>query len=160
MKTGYHSKTKPNSRSTQRREDCQALQVQILLPPLIKKTFTYERQRTSNTSRCRESAFRMQHPGKLIHAIPNGGARNIVTAAKLKAEGVVAGVPDLFIPEPSGQYHGLFVEMKVKGGRLQQTQKNMIGKLKERGYKCDVCWSLDDFMKVVNEYFNRHETID
>ena len=24
---------------------------------------------------------------------------------------------------------------------------------KERGYKCAVCWSLDDFMKVLNEYF-------
>lgn len=97
--------------------------------------------------------FRVQYPGKLIHAIPNGGARNIVTAAKLKAEGVVSGVPDLFIPEPSGQYHGLFVEMKVKGGRLQQTQKDMINKLNERGYKCAVCWSFEDFMKVVNEYF-------
>lgn len=104
--------------------------------------------------------FRMQYPGKLIHAIPNGGARNIVTARKLKAEGVVSGVPDLFIPEPLGQYHGLFVEMKVKGGRLRDTQKGMIGNLEGRGYKCAVCWSFDDFMKVVNEYFNRYETID
>ncbi len=102
----------------------------------------------------------MQYPGKLIHATTNGGDRNIVTARKLNAEGVVSGVPDLFIPEPLGQYHGLFVEMKVKGGRLRDTQKEMICKLEDRGYKCAVCWSLDDFMKVVNEYFNRHETID
>lgn len=97
--------------------------------------------------------FRVRYPGRLIHAIPNGGARNIVTAARLKAEGVVAGMPDLFVPEPSKGYHGLFVEMKVKGGRLQHAQKDMIDKLEERGYKCAVCWSSDDFMKVVNEYF-------
>ena len=28
-------------------------------------------------------------------AIPNGGKRNIITASKLKAEGVKKGVPDL-----------------------------------------------------------------
>ena len=99
--------------------------------------------------------FRMQYPEKLIHAIPNGGARNIIVARKLKAEGVVSGVPDLFIPEPSKGYHGLFIEMKVKGGRLQETQKDMIDKLESRGYKCHVCWSVDDFMKVVNEYFGQ-----
>ena len=96
----------------------------------------------------------MQYPGRLIHAIPNGGARNIIVASKLKAEGVVSGVPDLFIPEPSKGFHGLFVEMKVKGGRLQATQKDMIGKLESRGYKCSVCWSFEEFAKVVNEYFN------
>lgn len=118
------------------------------------------RDREHQTQVAAVNWFRMQYPGKLIHAIPNGGDRNIVTARKLKAEGVVSGVPDLFIPEPLGQYHGLFVEMKVKGGRLRDTQKEMICKLEDRGYKCAVCWSLDDFMKVVNEYFNRHETIN
>lgn len=35
-----------------------------------------------------------------VFAIPNGGSRNKAEAAKLKAEGVSAGVPDLFIPIP------------------------------------------------------------
>jgi hypothetical protein len=34
----------------------------------------------------------------LLHAIPNGGKRNVKDAVKLKREGVKAGVPDLFMP--------------------------------------------------------------
>ena len=36
------------------------------------------------------------HPYNLIFAIPNGGQRHKAVAAKLKAEGVKSGVPDLF----------------------------------------------------------------
>ena len=58
--------------------------------------------------------FRQNHPGVRIFAIPNGGARSITTAAKLKVEGVSAGVPDLCIPA-----WGMWIEMKrQKGGRV------------------------------------------
>ena len=54
-----------------------------------------------------------------IFAIPNGGARGIVQASKLKVEGVSAGVPDLFVPEWL-----LWVEMKRrKGGTLDPKQR-------------------------------------
>ena len=33
-----------------------------------------------------------------LHAIPNGGNRSAVTGARLKAEGVKRGIPDLFLP--------------------------------------------------------------
>lgn len=56
-------------------------------------------------------------------AIPNGGLRNIVVAKKLKAEGVRAGTPDIFIPVPCGRYCGMFLEMKKrKGGSVSQEQ--------------------------------------
>ena len=42
--------------------------------------------------------LRRQYPGVLIFAIPNGGQRNAAVALKLKLEGVVRGVPDLYIP--------------------------------------------------------------
>ena len=48
-------------------------------------------------------------------AIPNGGLRNKVQAARLKAEGVKAGVADTFLPYPCGQYHGLWIEFKKPG---------------------------------------------
>ena len=49
---------------------------------------------------------------RLLLAIPNGGLRNKVTAGKLKAQGVKAGVPDIFLPVARGRYHGLWIEMK------------------------------------------------
>ncbi len=42
--------------------------------------------------------MRQTHPDARIFAIPNGGQRSRTTGAKLKAEGVSAGVPDLYIP--------------------------------------------------------------
>lgn len=58
-----------------------------------------------------------------IFAIPNGGKRNIVTASKLKLEGVKAGVPDLFLAVSRHNCHGLFIEMKrAKGGSLSPKQ--------------------------------------
>tara|TARA_R110000822_G_scaffold51604_2_gene134079 strand:+ start:277 stop:543 length:267 start_codon:yes stop_codon:yes gene_type:complete len=58
----------------------------------------------------------------LIFAIPNGEKRAISVAKRLKAEGVVRGVPDLFVPA-----WNLWIEMKrVSGGRLSPDQKQMI----------------------------------
>jgi len=74
--------------------------------------------------------FRSQYPEILIFAIPNGEKRAISVAKRLKAEGVVRGVPDLFIPA-----WNLWVEMKrVSGGRLSTDQKQMISYLENIGH--------------------------
>ena len=66
--------------------------------------------------------FRLQFPKVLIFAIPNGGQRNKIVAAKLKREGTISGVPDLYSP-----YFNLWIEMKrVKGGSLSKNQKEVI----------------------------------
>ena len=71
-----------------------------------------------------------------IFAIPNGGARHIKVAMKLKLEGVRAGVPDLFIALAVGKYHGLFIEMKrQKGGSVSTEQKEWHKLLIANGYK-------------------------
>ncbi|CAK9250002.1 unnamed protein product [Sphagnum jensenii] len=58
---------------------------------------------TSNKYPCLASMF----------AIPNGGKRDKVTAGKMRAAGVKAGVWDVFIPYAVGNYHGLWIELKV-----------------------------------------------
>lgn len=76
------------------------------------------------------SWFRKSYPGIRIFAIPNGGVRNIQTASRLKAEGVSAGVPDLFIPS-----WRVWIEMKrADGGALSEKQKDWRGYLKFCGY--------------------------
>ncbi|OJV40855.1 MAG: hypothetical protein BGO29_14910 [Bacteroidales bacterium 36-12] len=96
--------------------------------------------------------FRYRYPKFLIWAIPNGGQRNKIVAKKLKDEGVLAGVPDLHIPVAMKGYHGLYIEMKAGRNKPSDEQLTIMGKLQNEGYKCVVCWSLDEFMKVVEDY--------
>jgi|TARA_R110000787_G_scaffold208638_1_gene318567 hypothetical protein len=73
--------------------------------------------------------FRRTHIGVRIFAIPNGGQRSRTTGAKLKAEGVSAGVPDLYIPA-----WNLWIEMKrTKGGHLSPVQKDWVSYLQSIG---------------------------
>lgn len=97
--------------------------------------------------------FRIQYPQHLIYAIPNGGQRNAIVAAKLKAEGVLAGIPDLHIPVARNGYHGLYIEMKNgKEGRVSQYQKETMSILEREGFKCIVCRDLYSFVNEVKHY--------
>jgi hypothetical protein len=98
--------------------------------------------------------FRTQHKGKLIYSIPNGGQRNKIVAAKLKAEGVMSGVPDIHIPVPNRFYHGMYIEMKVKPNKPTDNQLSVMKELEKCGYKCVVCYSIESFMEEVNRYFD------
>ena len=95
------------------------------------------------------------HPvAKRIFAIPNGGARHIAVAAKMKAEGVRPGVPDLFLPVPRGRFCGLFIEMKAKGGRVARGQSEELEQLSADGYMAVVCWGWDSARETIENYLN------
>ena len=97
--------------------------------------------------------FRLRHPKGLIYAIPNGGQRNVIVASKLKAEGVLSGVPDLHIATAKKGFHGLYIELKNgKAGKVSDNQQTIMDKLQSEGYRCEVCRSFDEFRNVVNDY--------
>lgn len=87
---------------------------------------------------------------KWLHHIPNGGLRNRTVAAKLKAEGVKAGVVDYFLPWPHEMaadhrhhhchhYCGLYVELKAGKNKPTETQLEFMADMKEAGYA--VAWA-------------------
>ena len=99
--------------------------------------------------------FRYQYPEELIYAIPNGGQRNIITAKKLKAEGVTAGIPDLFIAAACGGYNGIYIELKNGSkGCLSENQRSIIAHLQQKNYKVAVCRSFDEFTSIINAYLS------
>lgn len=71
---------------------------------------------------------------KLMYAIPNGGKRDKITAANLKAEGVKAGTPDICLPVPVGPWHGLYIELKVGDNKPTDEQTLTLAELKKMGY--------------------------
>lgn len=92
-------------------------------------------------------------PEALLFAIPNGGQRNIIVASKLKAEGVRAGIPDLFLAVPRRNFHGLFIEMKkAKGGRTSEKQNAALDMLAEQGYTWAVCHGWTEAKKCIEGY--------
>lgn len=97
--------------------------------------------------------FRKTHAPARIFAIPNGGHRSKTQGMLLKATGVSAGVPDLFIPEPRNGFHGLFIEMKVQdGGAVSKEQKDWLAHLQERGYRAEVCCGFEEAKSVIQMY--------
>lgn len=98
-------------------------------------------------------------PECLLMAIPNGGARSAVTGARLKAEGVRAGVPDLFLAVPTALFHGLWVEMKrEKGGRVSGAQKAAMAALEDQGFFCVVCNGFQEARRAISDYLGEsHE---
>lgn len=87
-----------------------------------------------------------------LFAIPNGGLRDVVTAAKLKAEGLRPGIPDLMLAAPSKGAHGLYVEMKVGKNDTSDAQDEVIAYLRRQRYVCAVCWTAEDAIKVITDY--------
>ena len=91
---------------------------------------------------------------ELLFAIPNGGLRHVITARRLKAEGVQAGVPDLFLPVARDGKHGLFIEMKARDGKLSNAQKEWITGLRLQGYWPMVCYSASEAILYLTRYLD------
>ena len=119
--------------------------------------------------------FRVQYPqyAKLLtHPINEGSdhtSQDRRRQAIHKAEGTVAGVPDLLLFVPAQyhttvdghaiiiqthSYHGLGIEMKTKTGRQSQEQKDFQKMFEAAGYKYVIVRTLDEFKSVVNEYLS------
>ena len=89
----------------------------------------------------------------VMYHIPNGGRRDKIAGARLKAEGVVAGVPDVFLASPRQGVHGLYIEMKrQRGGTVQATQKKLIAALRQAGYRVEVCKGWWEAREVIENY--------
>ena len=95
---------------------------------------------------------------QLLFHIPNGGYRNKATAARMKAEGVKAGVPDLFLPVARNGAHGLFIEMKKrKGGKVREEQYTWGKALTFEGYQFTICRGADDAIGCICDYLGVKE---
>lgn len=90
---------------------------------------------------------------RCLFAIPNGGWRHPATAARLKAEGVRPGIPDLFLAHPSNGACGLFIEMKRRvGGRLSPEQQAWRDRLTMNGYRVRVCKGWEEAKSEIINY--------
>ncbi len=104
-----------------------------------------------------------QHPElKLLYAIPNGaaltwkedrkGRRYSPQAARLKAEGLRPGIPDLCLPLARHGWSALYLEMKSQDGRLSPDQVEMIDLLCIHNNRVEVCYSAEEAIEMIEWY--------
>lgn len=97
--------------------------------------------------------FRQKYPGMLIFHVPNGEQRALSVGIRLKKQGVVAGIPDLFIPSLK-----IFIELKRKdGGVVSKEQEKIIAYLQRVGYTVWVCHGAEEASLKILEFLKERE---
>ena len=87
-----------------------------------------------------------------MFAVPNGTRTTPHIASRMKAEGVLKGVSDIFLPCARGGYHGLFIEMKALKGSASPEQKTFIEAVRSLGYKALVCKGWERAKDEIEKY--------
>ena len=133
------------------------------LPPLrnprapgtkIARAKPIDREGQEQAALLREIELRYPEVRDLIYHVPNGGHRMKAVAAKLKAQGVRAGIPDLVLPMARGGYFGLYVEFKatIDPAPVSASQQDCIRRLNDQGYLAIVCRGHFDAMEQLRAY--------
>lgn len=120
-----------------------------------------DREGQEQAALMREIELRYPEVFELIYHVPNGGHRVKAVAAKLKAQGVKAGIPDLVLPMARGGYFGLYIEFKatVEPAPVSPSQKDCLRRLNAQGYLAIVCRGHFDAMEQLRAYLMLPATV-
>ena len=94
----------------------------------------------------------------MLHCSLNGVKLSGTQAKIAKGQGMLSGVPDLFLPVPKNGFHGLFIEMKSEKGRITENQHWFLTNAEGLGYKTAVCYSAKEAISAIQAYYDQ-ETI-
>lgn len=93
------------------------------------------------------------HECRLLHHIPNGANTNALRGKLNQMSGIIAGIPDLFLPYPAGKYHGLYMEVKKDQiSRVRKDQKYCLTELAQEGYFTCTARSPQEGIKLIHYY--------
>lgn len=93
-------------------------------------------------------------PYVLLYANRNTHYLNIKQQGRAKCEGMISGIPDLFLTAQANGYSGMYIEMKSQKGKLSLNQKEIIEKLKKCGYYVTICYSANEAIIELIKYLN------
>lgn len=128
----------------------------------LENKITFKKKRNDSEHEIQKAYFKIlalnenKYPFlRFIFAIPNGGARHIKVAMKMKAEGVKRGVPDIFIPMHNiANLNGCFLETKSEKGKLSKEQEEYMNYLVLADYDYNVCKSVEELVSATENYLN------
>lgn len=89
---------------------------------------------------------------KLVFAVPNAAKRGFKTAARMKAEGLVSGVPDVLFPAPRHGFSGLAMEFKRPGEKPTEAQLEFMDGLLKENWLVVVVTDSEAAIRTVRDY--------
>lgn len=95
---------------------------------------------------------------EMLHCSLNGVKLSGTQAKIAKGQGMLSGVPDLFLPVPKNGFHGLFIEMKSEKGRVTENQHWFLTNAESLSYKTVICYSAKEAISAIQAYYDE-ETI-
>lgn len=101
------------------------------------------------------SFVRLQYPDKFLLTVQSEGKRTPKNAAIAKAMGLTAGIPDLIFAEPSGEWVGLALELKVEKNKLSPVQIAFMKKLQAKKWLVCEIRDLNSGINTINYYFKK-----
>ena len=109
--------------------------------------------------------IRMQYPDVIFHSDFGSGVKLTPWQAKMQKmqNGGRRAWPDLFLAEPVGKHHGLFVELKKEGTRLKKKngdwasehiaeQDVVLSELNDKGYKAEFAIGFEQALNLIDNY--------
>ena len=91
----------------------------------------------------------------MLHCSLNGLKRTKNAQGKAKSQGMLSGVPDLFLPVKNNYFVGLYIEMKSTKGRVSVEQSHYLKCAAENGYSVVVCYSAVDAINTIKAHLEQ-----
>jgi hypothetical protein len=111
--------------------------------------------------------IRLQYKDVIFNSDVGSGMKlTKAQAGKAKMMRSGRGHPDLFIAEPRGEHHGLFIELKAVGVKIYkkdgslradkhlEEQCEMLARLMIKGYYADFAVGFDEAKRIIDTYLN------
>jgi len=105
--------------------------------------------------------IKLQFPNVIFTSEASGIRLTIGQAKKMKGLRSGSGLPDLWIAEPRGGYHGLFIELKAEGVTKKDgtyktphvaEQAEVLTRLNEKGYFTSFAVGFDHAKVLIETY--------
>lgn len=124
-------------------------------------------QRESKTQQAVMRWWKLMHRGlgvadeRLLMAFPLQGVRTKANASRMKAEGMRAGTPDMFLAVPRASEpfsacaqprHGLWIELKTETGNVRESQTEMLNALRSEDYGTAICYGYEAAIRAIEDY--------
>ncbi len=92
---------------------------------------------------------------RLLMAFPLQGKRTDKNGARLVAEGMRKGTPDMFLAVARGSKHGLWIENKHDDGRASAEQRSLLEALDDQKYAVAVCYTAAHAINTIHDYLSQ-----